>query len=171
MRIAWPQTAPWRETLEHELLAFPTGGHDDCVDVLSYAAGELARGRFGEVTASIATGRIVHSWERGDPAADFAARHGAVLYDSTAARCDRLPVDVQVGIDKAESLIGSHLVVVPKRELDQLARPRATRRRCRAHRVADREPPWRIPSSSPATAVSETWRRGFASYGRPFAKS
>lgn len=35
--IYLPNNAPWLCDFEEELLAFPTGTHDDCVDVLSYA--------------------------------------------------------------------------------------------------------------------------------------
>ena len=37
--------ASWLHDLEDELMAFPTGSHDDQVDCLSYAALEVARGR------------------------------------------------------------------------------------------------------------------------------
>ena len=47
--------APWLHDLEDELLSFPNGSFDDQVDVLSYAALEVARGRGrrGGVRASI----------------------------------------------------------------------------------------------------------------------
>ena len=34
--------APWLEELEHELLSFPNGRHDDQVDVLAYAALQIS---------------------------------------------------------------------------------------------------------------------------------
>lgn len=42
-RVFWPKDAPWLSDFEDELLTFPVGKHDDQVDVLSYAANELAR--------------------------------------------------------------------------------------------------------------------------------
>lgn len=43
-RIFFPRNAPWLGELEAELLEFPVGGHDDQVDVLAYAANQLALG-------------------------------------------------------------------------------------------------------------------------------
>ena len=57
-QVAWPATAPWREALEAELLIFPNGAHDDQIDALAYAAAELARGTYGDVTVSIAQGML-----------------------------------------------------------------------------------------------------------------
>lgn len=37
--------APWLSDLEEELLSFPTGAHDDQVDVIAYAALEIQKGR------------------------------------------------------------------------------------------------------------------------------
>jgi len=42
-RVWFPRSAPWLSEWEDELLTFPVGAHDDQVDVLSYAAIELAR--------------------------------------------------------------------------------------------------------------------------------
>jgi predicted phage terminase large subunit-like protein len=42
-RVYFPRAAPWLADWENELLEFPVGAHDDQVDVLAYAAGELAR--------------------------------------------------------------------------------------------------------------------------------
>lgn len=42
-RIYFPKDAPWLADFETELTTFPVGAHDDQVDVLSYAANELAR--------------------------------------------------------------------------------------------------------------------------------
>ncbi len=39
-----PRTAPWLDVFVSELLGFDTAAHDDCVDVLAYAANEVARG-------------------------------------------------------------------------------------------------------------------------------
>jgi hypothetical protein len=41
--VFFPAEAPWLETLEHELLSFPNGRHDDQVDVFGYAAAEVNR--------------------------------------------------------------------------------------------------------------------------------
>jgi predicted phage terminase large subunit-like protein len=82
-QVAWPADAPWRDTLEAELLAFPHGRFDDCVDVLGYAAGEVARGGFGEVTIGIADGVIRRPWDL-DPAEQMAVRFGATLYGPRA---------------------------------------------------------------------------------------
>lgn len=43
-RVFFPKGAPWLDVFEAELLGFPTAAHDDCVDVLAYAANEVARG-------------------------------------------------------------------------------------------------------------------------------
>jgi phage terminase large subunit-like protein len=43
-RVFFPRDAAWLEPFESELLGFPTAAHDDCVDVLAYAANEVARG-------------------------------------------------------------------------------------------------------------------------------
>lgn len=43
-RIYFPKKAPWLPDFEHELLLFPSGTHDDQVDVLAYAAKELLAG-------------------------------------------------------------------------------------------------------------------------------
>lgn len=43
-RVFFPKVSPWLDTFEAELLSFPTGVHDDCVDVFAYAANEVARG-------------------------------------------------------------------------------------------------------------------------------
>jgi predicted phage terminase large subunit-like protein len=42
-QIYLPEGAPWLGELEHELLSFPKGSHDDQVDVLAYAAVEVQR--------------------------------------------------------------------------------------------------------------------------------
>ena len=42
-QLFFPAEAKWLEGLEHELLAFPYGRHDDIVDVLGYAVGEVRR--------------------------------------------------------------------------------------------------------------------------------
>jgi predicted phage terminase large subunit-like protein len=42
-RVWLPKNAPWMADFMDELLTFPVGKHDDQVDVLSYAAAELAR--------------------------------------------------------------------------------------------------------------------------------
>jgi predicted phage terminase large subunit-like protein len=42
-RVWFPRAVPWLADWESELLEFPVGAHDDQVDVLSYAAIELAR--------------------------------------------------------------------------------------------------------------------------------
>lgn len=42
-QVFFPATHPDLEAFEHELLTFPRGTHDDCVDVLSYAAAEVQR--------------------------------------------------------------------------------------------------------------------------------
>lgn len=42
-RLYFPASAPWLHTYEHELLAFPSGTHDDCVDVTGYAAGIIIK--------------------------------------------------------------------------------------------------------------------------------
>jgi predicted phage terminase large subunit-like protein len=42
-QIYLPDGAPWLGEYEHELLSFPRGTHDDCVDVTSYAAVEVQR--------------------------------------------------------------------------------------------------------------------------------
>lgn len=88
-QVAWPATAPWRGALEAELLTFPHGTHDDQIDALAYAAAELARGSHGDVTISVATGMLPSRSYHGDPAADIAARRGAVLYSSTADHRER----------------------------------------------------------------------------------
>lgn len=43
-RLFLPYGAPWLQTYENELLAFPSGAHDDVVDATSYAAAELLKG-------------------------------------------------------------------------------------------------------------------------------
>jgi hypothetical protein len=43
-RVYFPKRATWLNDWEHELLLFPTGTHDDQVDVFSYAAQETLRG-------------------------------------------------------------------------------------------------------------------------------
>ena len=37
-KICFPRGSPWLDLLEHEILAFPSGEHDDMVDCLAYAA-------------------------------------------------------------------------------------------------------------------------------------
>jgi phage terminase large subunit-like protein len=41
--VFFPAEAKWLDSFEHELLSFPNGRHDDMVDVLGYAVGELRR--------------------------------------------------------------------------------------------------------------------------------
>jgi predicted phage terminase large subunit-like protein len=77
--IAWRGDAPWRDEFEAELLAFPHGGHDDQVDVVAYAALELARGAYQGATFGVATGVIRRPWSL-DPAEQMAARLGATVY-------------------------------------------------------------------------------------------
>ena len=43
-RVYFPKRASWLNDFEHELLIFPTGTHDDQVDVFAYAAKEVLRG-------------------------------------------------------------------------------------------------------------------------------
>ncbi len=43
-RVYFPKRAEWLGAFEHELLLFPSGTHDDQVDVLAYAAKELLAG-------------------------------------------------------------------------------------------------------------------------------
>lgn len=43
-RVYFPKRATWLAEFEHELLLFPSGTHDDQVDVFSYAAMEVLRG-------------------------------------------------------------------------------------------------------------------------------
>ncbi len=43
-RVYFPRKASWLGEFEHELLLFPSGTHDDQVDVFSYAAMEVLRG-------------------------------------------------------------------------------------------------------------------------------
>ncbi len=43
-RVYFPKKAVWLGEYEHELLLFPSGTHDDQVDVFSYAAMEVLRG-------------------------------------------------------------------------------------------------------------------------------
>ena len=43
-RVYFPKKASWLGEFEHELLLFPSGTHDDQVDVLAYAAKELLTG-------------------------------------------------------------------------------------------------------------------------------
>lgn len=43
-RVFFPRKAPWAADWEHELLLFPSGTHDDQVDVFAYAAHEILRG-------------------------------------------------------------------------------------------------------------------------------
>lgn len=43
-RVYFPKRATWLGEFEHELLLFPSGAHDDQVDVFAYAAHELLRG-------------------------------------------------------------------------------------------------------------------------------
>ncbi len=43
-RIYLPKKAPWLGEYEHELLLFPSGTHDDQVDVTAYAAMEILKG-------------------------------------------------------------------------------------------------------------------------------
>ncbi len=43
-RVYFPKKASWLGEWEHELLLFPTGTHDDQVDVFAYAAQEVLRG-------------------------------------------------------------------------------------------------------------------------------
>jgi hypothetical protein len=38
-----PEQAAWLGAVEHELLTFPHGQHDDIVDVLAYACLEMAK--------------------------------------------------------------------------------------------------------------------------------
>jgi predicted phage terminase large subunit-like protein len=80
-QVAWCADAPWRATLEAELLAFQHGRHDDIVDCLAYAATELARGTYGPATFGVPTGTIRFPWQL-DPAEQLAARLGATLYDA-----------------------------------------------------------------------------------------
>jgi predicted phage terminase large subunit-like protein len=42
-QVFFPAEARWLEELEHELLSFPNGRHDDQVDVFGYAAAEVNR--------------------------------------------------------------------------------------------------------------------------------
>lgn len=42
-RVYFPRKASWLSDWEHELLLFPTGTHDDQVDVFAYAATEILR--------------------------------------------------------------------------------------------------------------------------------
>jgi predicted phage terminase large subunit-like protein len=42
-RVYFPKTAEWLSAFEHELLVFPTGTHDDQVDVFAYAATQILR--------------------------------------------------------------------------------------------------------------------------------
>lgn len=42
-QVFFPTNHPDLEVWEHELLTFPRGTHDDCVDVLSYAAADVQR--------------------------------------------------------------------------------------------------------------------------------
>jgi predicted phage terminase large subunit-like protein len=44
-QLFFPAEAKWLEAVERELLSFPNGRHDDIVDVLGYAAGEMRRRR------------------------------------------------------------------------------------------------------------------------------
>jgi predicted phage terminase large subunit-like protein len=78
--VAWPVNAAWRGALEAELLSFPTGRHNDVVDVLAYAATELARGTFEPVTISVPSGWIPRPPWDGDPGTRLAERIGATLY-------------------------------------------------------------------------------------------
>jgi len=47
--IYHPVSAHWLGEWESELLMFPNGAHDDQVDTVAYAAGEIMRGNFAEV--------------------------------------------------------------------------------------------------------------------------
>ena len=42
-QVFFPKSHPELATFEHELMTFPKGAHDDCVDTLSYAALEVQR--------------------------------------------------------------------------------------------------------------------------------
>jgi predicted phage terminase large subunit-like protein len=42
-RVYFPKRAPWLPEFEHELLLFPTGTHDDQVDMFAYAAHQILR--------------------------------------------------------------------------------------------------------------------------------
>lgn len=42
-RVYFPKRAPWLPDFEHELLLFPTGTHDDQVDMFAYAAHQILR--------------------------------------------------------------------------------------------------------------------------------
>lgn len=53
----WFPTQPWMEPLKDELVSFPVGAHDDFVDTLSYAAGEVASSRFEPVVAPVGLGQ------------------------------------------------------------------------------------------------------------------
>lgn len=44
-RVYFPKKASWLGDFEHELLLFPSGTHDDQVDVFAYAAMEILGGR------------------------------------------------------------------------------------------------------------------------------
>lgn len=41
-QVWFPVAAPWLDVFENELMSFPVGGHDDCVDNLSYACREIS---------------------------------------------------------------------------------------------------------------------------------
>jgi predicted phage terminase large subunit-like protein len=61
-QVAWREGAAWRVDVETELLGFPNGRHDDIVDALSYAAGELTHGfGSGGMRISRPRGRLDYS--------------------------------------------------------------------------------------------------------------
>lgn len=59
-QVAWPSSALWRADLEAELLGFPNARHDDIVDCLAYAVGEVAGGHLigqGSISSPVELGR------------------------------------------------------------------------------------------------------------------
>jgi predicted phage terminase large subunit-like protein len=61
-RLLLPRTAPWVKDLEHEVLSFPLGQHDDQVDCLGYA---LVAARVG------AGGSLILDWSGGQSASEI----------------------------------------------------------------------------------------------------
>lgn len=57
-RVWFPRAGPWLDDLEAEILSFPGGRHDDCVDVLSYAV-RVARAHGPIASAEIDPERVM----------------------------------------------------------------------------------------------------------------
>lgn len=70
-----PRGAPWRPELEAELLAFPTGRHDDIVDALSLMGRLLAQAEPGRTPAKAAPARPPGAYTLNELWAAEAARH------------------------------------------------------------------------------------------------